>query len=206
MRGRDSGSGAAVELPPARRRVRRSLGAVGAALVLVVATIGVLSWRWFVRPTVDGPVRSDAIVMFGGAGDRFGEAVRLAEDGWADVVVVSDPRAGGARYTRFGSFCRNDGSRPGYPVHDYEAICFDPETDTTRGEARYVAAMAEERGWHRITLVTTTDQATRARMLLGRCWDGEVASVVVPTDEARLGRVAYEWGAWLRANLQRRGC
>jgi len=75
--------------------------------------------------------------------------------------------AGEARYTRFGFFCRNDGSRPGYPVHDYEAICFDPETDTTPGEARYVAEMAEARGWHRITLVTTIDQAMRARMLLG---------------------------------------
>jgi uncharacterized SAM-binding protein YcdF (DUF218 family) len=192
-------------------RVRRRFGrravltAVGVATAVVVVGGG-LTWRWFVRPTVDGPVRADAIVMFGGDGDRFEETVRLAEEGWAEVVVISDPRAEGSRYSRFGFFCRNDGTQPGYPVHDYEAICFDPETDTTRGEARFVAELAEERGWRRVDLVTTTDQATRARMLLARCWDGDIATVVVPTDVWRPGRVVYEWGAWLRATFVRRGC
>jgi uncharacterized SAM-binding protein YcdF (DUF218 family) len=167
---------------------------------------GVATWRWFVHPPVDGPVRADAIVMFGGSGDRFEKAVELADDGWADVVVLSDPLDEDLPYSARGWFCRNEGERPGYPVHDYEAICFDPETWTTRGEARYVAALAEERGWDTINLVTSSDQATRARMLLGRCWDGEIASVTVPSDEPRLGRIAYEWGAMARATVQRRGC
>jgi uncharacterized SAM-binding protein YcdF (DUF218 family) len=190
--------------PPAgtasrRQRWRR-------VLVLVAAVLGVLfaafSWRWFMRPTADGPVAADAIVMLGGAGERFPKAVELAEDGWADVLVVSDPIGDGDRYSAHGRFCRDAQARD----RGYEVICFDPETDTTRGEARYVAQLAEDRGWRIIDLVTTPDQTTRARMLVSRCWDGEIASVTVPTDESRLGRIVYEWGATLRALTQRRGC
>jgi uncharacterized SAM-binding protein YcdF (DUF218 family) len=187
-------------------RRRRLLAGLGLVLALVVAAGAAASWRWFVRPTEDGPIRADAIVMFGGAGDRFERSVQLADEGWADVVVISDPVDPAEPYTARGWFCANGGHRPGYPVHDYEAICFDPVTDTTRGEARYVAELAAERGWERINLVTTTDQATRARMLLARCWDGEIATVTVPSDEPRLGRIAYEWGAMARATVQRRGC
>jgi DUF218 domain-containing protein len=176
--------------------------------VVLGALFAVFSWRWFVRPTVDGPAAADAIVMFGGAGERFQKAVELAEDGWADVLVISDPIGEDDRHSARGGFCNDDGNGPGAPGQDrsYEVVCFDPETDTTRGEARYIAQLAEDRGWHRIDLVTTTDQATRARMLVSRCWDGEIASVTVPTDESRPGRILYEWGALLRATIQRRGC
>jgi hypothetical protein len=43
-------------------------------------------------------------------------------------------------------------------------------------------------------------------MLLGRCWDGEVATVTVPSHDPRPVRIAYEWAAMARATLQRRGC
>ena len=188
------------------RRVRAPWRLLAAVLVVLLVVGTVLSWHWFVRPDVDEPIAADAIVVFGGAGRRFERGVDLAEQGLADVIVISDPIDPTERYTRFGWFCRNRGNRPGYPVHDYEALCFDPETDTTRGEARYVAALAEERGWERINLVTSTDQALRARMLLERCWDGEIASITVPTDEFRPARVAYEWAATARAAVLRRDC
>jgi uncharacterized SAM-binding protein YcdF (DUF218 family) len=182
---------------------------VAVPLVIVLgALFAWFSWRWFVRPTTDGPVAADAIVMFGGAGERFETAVELAEEGWADVLVISDPMGEGDRYSAHGWFCLDGASRPGARARTrgYEVICFDPETDTTRGEARYIAQLAEDRGWRRIDLVTTTEQATRARMMVSRCWDGEVASVTVPTDESRVGRIVYEWAAMLRATVQRRGC
>ncbi len=192
---------------PARRRRRALALLAGAgALVLAATAVAVLSWRWFVRPTVDGPVRADAIVMFGGAGDRFERVVALADAGYADVVVLSDPYSEEHGDSRFEWFCRNDDTRPEYPSRDYEAICFDPEPQTTRGEARFVADLARERGWERVDLVTSVDQATRARMLLGRCWDGDVATVVVPSGQARPLRIAYEWGAMARAIVQRRDC
>jgi hypothetical protein len=187
---------------------RRRLVAIGVALVVIGALVAVVSWRWFVHPRTDGPVAADAIVMFGGSGDRFERAVELADAGWADVLVISDPIDDGDRYSAHGWFCRNDGRSPDHPVQDrdYEAICFDPETHTTRGEARYVARLAEERGWRRIVLVTTTEQATRARILLSRCWEGDIAAVTVATEQFRPARIVYEWGAMLRATVQRRGC
>jgi len=175
-------------------------------LVVVLAVGAVLSWRWFVRPPVDQPIAADAIVVFGGLGPRLERGADLADQGYADVVVISDPADPDQRYTANGWFCGNRGDRPGYPVHDYEAVCFDPETHTTRGEARYVARLAEERGWERINLVTSTDQAMRARLLLERCWDGEIASITVPTSGSRPARIAYEWGAIARATVLRRDC
>jgi uncharacterized SAM-binding protein YcdF (DUF218 family) len=158
-----------------------------------------------VRPPIDGPVAADAIVMFGGAGPRFHMAVELAEQGYADVVVLSDPDEADEPFTAFGWFCRNT-PREGYEPHDYEAICFDPPTHTTRGESRFVAALARQRGWRSVILVTTTEQAKRARLLLGRCWDGQVHTVTVPTDLFRPARILYEWGALARATFERRGC
>ena len=210
----DGVAGVAGDDPPAPapdRRPRRRVGlvaavALGTVVALTAATMVVLSWRWFVRPTVDGPARADAIVMFGGPGDRFEQTVALADAGYADVVVLSDPYSEKHGDSRFEWFCRNDDSHPDHPSRDYEAICFDPEPQTTRGEARFVAELARERGWERVDLVTSVDQATRARMLLRRCWDGDVATVVVPSGQARPLRIAYEWGAMARATLQRRDC
>lgn len=187
-------------------RVPRRALVVGLAAVALLGVVGAgLSWRWFVRPPVDGPVPADAIVMFGGAGDRFGKTVQLAEEGYADVVVLSDPDEVGEPFTAYGFFCRNT-PYDGYEPHDYEAICFDPATHTTRGEARFVAGLARERGWETVNLVTTTEQATRARMMLARCWEGEIHSVTVATDLFRPARILYEWGAMARAVLERRDC
>lgn len=193
-------------LPPRRPRRRRRWLLGGGALLAVLALVGgALSWRWFVRPPEDGPVPADAIVMFGGAGRRFHKAVALAEAGYAEVVVLSDPKDSDEEFTAFGWFCRNR-PREGYEPHDYEAICFEPPTHTTRGESRWVADLARERGWETINLVTTTEQATRARMLLARCWDGEIRTVTVPTDLFRPARILYEWGALARATFERPGC
>ena len=172
----------------------------------VIALVGAgLTWRWFVRPPEGGPIRADAVVMFGGAGPRFHKAVQLVEEGYADVIVLSDPHDPIEEYTAFGWFCRNE-AKPGYEPHPYEAICFEPETHTTRGESRFVAELARQRGWRSIDLVTTTEQGMRAKLMLSRCWDGEINLVTVPTDLFKPSRYLYEWGALARATLQRRSC
>ena len=138
--------------------------------------------------------------MFGGSGDRFAAAKSLVEAELADTLVISDPhdQPVGQPPTAFAVFCGGG--------HRYETICFDPQPRTTRGESRFVADLATKRRWRRLIIVTTTEQAYRARMLVGRCWDGVVDIVVVDTDLNRIGRVAYEWGATARAVLFRRGC
>jgi uncharacterized SAM-binding protein YcdF (DUF218 family) len=170
---------------------------------LLVAMAGVIGWltlHWFVTPTVttDDPGPADAVVMFGGAGPRFAEAVRLAEDGTAPWLVVSDPKDPAQVWTAYGAFCQQD--------HAYRTVCFDPEPRTTRGEARFVADLARREGWRRIVAVTTTEQAMRAAQLLERCWDGEVQVANVTSGRTRPLRIAYEWAASLRAAVTRRGC
>ncbi|MEZ5232095.1 MAG: YdcF family protein [Acidimicrobiales bacterium] len=183
-----------------------------AAVVVVTLAASALSWRWFVEPgdtlrwRPDLPERwsgshppADAVVMLGGAGPRFEAAVGLVEAGVAPTLVVSDPNdspAGGL--TPFEQFCQ--GSEP------FERICFDPQPRTTRGESRFVADLAVRRGWDRLVLVTTPDQARRARLLLDRCWSGAVEVVVVDSQHNTMARIAYEWAATARSVLVRRSC
>ncbi len=138
--------------------------------------------------------------MFGGAGPRFPQAIELMNAGVAPTVVVSDPNdpAPGATATAFGTFCAGR--------HPYEAICFDPQPRTTRGESRFVAELAARRRWDHLIVVTTRDQARRAQMLLERCWQGELDVVVVDSDLPLVGRVLYEWAAMSRALIVRRSC
>lgn len=188
---------------PRRARPIRVGRALIAVTVVGLVLFGVVTWRMFVSPpAVSGwaPGHYDAIVMYGGAGPRFERARQLAEAGAAPTLVISDPRYSGPdqEVTPYMAFCAGE--------HHFEAICFDPRPQTTRGESRFFAELAATRGWDRLAVVTTYDQASRARMLLGRCFDGEITVVVVPTDQNRVLRVVYEWGATARALILRRDC
>lgn len=158
----------------------------------------VLTCRWFVWPDTDAPREVDAIVMYGGSGDRFTLARDLAQAGYAEVLVVSDSQDPEEVWTAYGAFCQGN--------HRYDAICFDPQPRTTRGESRFVADLARREGWDHVLLVTDTEQATRAKMLLERCWDGEVDVVTVNAGITSAYRIVYEWAAWTRAQVTRRDC
>lgn len=184
------------------RSLVRSRPLLAVAAVLLVAT-AVIVWqttRLFVWPSAvsNDPDHVDAIVMFGGAGPRFARAAELAEEGRADWLVLSDPRDTGQVWSAYGAYCQQD--------HPFRVACFDPEPSTTRGEARFTADLARRFGWQRIVLVTSTEQAHRARQLVSRCWDGSVSVVGVPTGKARPLYIAYEWAALTRATVLRRSC
>ena len=83
--------------------------------------------------------------------------------------------------------------------------CLEADPGTTRGEAQLLAELVEERGWKSVVVVASTDQVTRARRLIERCWDGDIRFVSVPHHQAVPIRVAYEWGASIKATLFR-GC
>ena len=137
------------------------------------------------------------------AGDRFEQVVALADAGYADVVVLSDPTARStATYARVVLPQRRH--PPRVPLSDYEAICFDPEPQTTRGEAQFVADLARERGWAGRPGDERRPGDPRphvARALLGRR-RGDRGG---PQRPGPL-RIAYEWGAMARAIVQRRDC
>ena len=179
-----------------RRNVMRGMTA-GAVLLLGLA---LATARLFVWPPADDPTDADAVVMFvGGQGERLVAAERLMAEGRAPNLVIPNGFApewpGGFRA------CREP--RP-YDVH-----CPRPEPDTTRGEARAIAALAKERGWTRVIVVTSSYHVTRARLHLERCFDGQVQTMPARPKlsvSAWAQRIVHEWLGWAQAKSVDRGC
>ena len=99
----------------------------------------------------------------------------------------------------------NDSPCPKVPR--VSVVCFFDVTDNTRGEARWAAQYAEHHHWHSLLIVPGRVQATRARLLVERCFSGQV--VVVPATEPLWNfprDVLHEWGGLLAALLIYRGC
>lgn len=174
-----------------RRRRRRTVGLVvgGVLLVFVAATLRVI-----VFPKIDEPRQVDAIFMLEGSGDRRTKALELARAGYAPVLVVSTP--GNRR-------CPTANQVPA----DVEVICFRPDPSTTQGEAREAARLAELHGWDSILFVTDRSQDTRARLRIGRCYDGDILVNVVDPPLTRWPYlIAYQWAATVKALTLQRGC
>lgn len=139
-------------------------GLIAAALFAVLAgaaTAGVLLW-----PRDDVVTAPVAVVVLGGAGAErttLGRDLAAAHD--AELVLSSSAQHFGAQ---LGLDC------------DVEVVCVDPVPETTRGEARTVAALAAEQGWDRVTVTTSRHHTSRARLLFRQCM-GERVSVVGST-------------------------
>ncbi len=171
---------------------------LGTLLLLVLVALATA--RLFVWPPADAPTDADAVVMFvGGRGERLAAAERLMADGRASNLVI--PNGTAPEWPAGNRACRED--RP-YDVH-----CPQPDPDTTRGEARTIAALAKEKGWTRVIVVTSSYQVTRARLLLDRCFDGEVQTVRAEPHLSVVSwaqRIAHEWLGWGQAVTVHRGC
>lgn len=166
--------------------------------VLLVGWI-VLTGLLFVYPRTKSPGRVDAVVVFaGGRGERLEAARALMEDGVAPTLVVSNGRA--ARWTEANRLCERQVA--------YEVLCPAPDPQTTIGEARMVGALAAERGWSSLALVTSTYHGPRARLQLARCFPGRLTVVAArPEPAARAWQHALrEQVGYLEAMLRSRAC
>jgi hypothetical protein len=178
------------------RKLRRRRRYLMAALLLMVAGLGLATARLFVWPQQGMPSRADAIVMLNGPGDRLDTALKLAWAHRAPVIAISR----GSPYWGRGSVCA-----PRIPR--VKVICFDPRPSTTRGEAEFAGLLAKRYRWHSIVLVATTPQDTRARLRLGRCFAGRIYVIDAPLGAAQWPvAIAYEWGATIKALLLQRNC
>jgi uncharacterized SAM-binding protein YcdF (DUF218 family) len=93
------------------------------------------------------------------------------------------------------------GSEPGF-----EVVCFVPDPDDTRGEAEAIGRLAAERGWQHLVLVTSDYHATRARLLLGRCFAGTIDVSAAASDKAPLPllwAIGHEWGGLIETAIHR---
>lgn len=162
---------------------------LGLFLAFAVATGGLLVW-----PAQGMPGRVSAIVVLAGPGDRLPVALELADAHRAEALVVSQG------YDGYGGSCPP--RPPGVTL-----ICFDPNPPTTRGEAEYIGRLARQHYWTSVVVVASRPQASRARMLLGRCFAGPVYIATGPLPlRSWPYQLAYGWGALLKALVVYRTC
>jgi uncharacterized SAM-binding protein YcdF (DUF218 family) len=188
----------AVRVPPvlvAWRSLRRKRVWVPAA-IMATLFLGATA-RLFVWPATNDARRADAVVVLdGGTGERLEEALALMARHVAPTLAISAGRELDA--DEADGLC----ARP----QPFEVVCFSPNQDSTRGEARALAALARRNEWNEVVIVTSTYHVTRARVLVERCYDGRVDVVAAspPTGPLHWATaVGHEWAALLDATLRR---
>ena len=173
-----------------RRRRTRRYRLLAAIAILVVGFLTASSVL-FVWPSTDHPRHVDAIVSLNGTdeADREGLAVSLAEQGYAPVLLFSE------------------GPDPCPTVARVKVVCFWPVPGRTIGEARFAADYARRHDWHSLMIVSGRAQVTRARMLMKRCFSGQIVVVAAPFQLLHFPfEVMYEWGAVAKALVLDRHC
>lgn len=177
----------------ARRKVLPALTVVAFGLVAFAG----LTYSWFISPDVDQPQQADAIIMHGGGrGERLALALDLVDQDLAPVLVLVN----GMQWSKGIDLCLSDSE----PV---EIVC-PGNVQNTRGEAREIRDLAEERGWDTIILVSSDYHIRRASTLVSRCVDGTVYRVAAdnpfPLDR-HMYALAREWAGTGRSFFLR-GC
>ncbi|UQX88600.1 YdcF family protein [Jatrophihabitans telluris] len=183
---------------PRKRSRRRWLRRTVAALFVLLLAWLTGCYVLLVRPHLDTPHRVDAILVLGppDINDRYGRALELLEQGYSHNLVVS---AVTEKQPQMQRACRNG-------IPDRRIICFYPWPPTTRGEAQKITELAAQYHWKSIMVVTSTFHISRARVIVRRCFPGQV-SMVDTRRHIPLSQWAYEFsyqtGAWIKAGLNR---
>jgi uncharacterized SAM-binding protein YcdF (DUF218 family) len=177
-------------VPTARARRALLVTGVVTAVVVVLALVAI-NLRLFVFPASSTPAHADAIVVLaGGDGERLDKGIDLVHDGVARNLVVS---------TGPDELC-------GAQHDTFTVYCFLPHPDDTRGEAEAIGHIAEQQGWHHLVLVTSDYHATRARLLLERCFPGTVDVTAAHSGKGPfflLWAIGHEWGGLIESALHR---
>ena len=139
----------------------------------------------FVWPSEPAPPgHADAVVVLsGGRNSRLDPALKLIREGVAPVLAISGARQD-PRWQKARLLC-DEGHTAAARV-----ICFEPTPFSTRGEARSIARLARQHGWNKVIVVTSTFHVTRARLLVRRCYPGQLWLVGAP---APWWRLPEEW-------------
>jgi uncharacterized SAM-binding protein YcdF (DUF218 family) len=167
---------------------------------LLVGSLAAATWATralFVYPRSDRPTSADAVVVLSGDnGDRLAAGLDLMGRRVAPTLVL----AGEPDFEEVARLCR--------PPQPFEVVCLRPDPDSTRAEARAVGALAAERSWRHVVVVTSVPHVSRSRLLFHRCVDGSVSMVAsVPPREARGRKIlTHEWLGLLYARTLGRGC
>ncbi len=118
----------------------------------------------------------------GGEGERLAQVEELLDDGVAEIAIIPEGHFMGLPH-----LCGQ------HPTH--EVICGSPAVANTAGEAAFFAAVARDRGFDRLGIVTSDYHVTRAGEELSRCFDGDVVQAPAEPDlslHVHAARVAHE--------------
>lgn len=169
------------------------------ALAAVLLVVYLPGW-WLFLGREDDPLRpADAVVVLAGSTERFPVAIRLIRSGVAPTLILSADTSGFDPVRE--AICA-------YPeVVPAEVACLQSVPFSTRGEARMVSRIAEERGWTRIVLVTSRFHLLRAERIFRRCTEVEIVARGAPEPVVSLLRaIPLEWAKWALAGTLRRNC
>ena len=165
-----------------------------ASLALAITVFLVASSVLFVWPATDLPRHVDAILILEGGNEaaRESTAISLAMKGYAPVLL----------------FSRGNPHGPACPrVPRVAVVCFVPRPEETIGEVKFASDYVRRHGWRSLLVVAGRAQVTRARLLVERCYSGQIAMVPAPVQLTTLPfQVVYEWGAITKALLLNEHC
>jgi uncharacterized SAM-binding protein YcdF (DUF218 family) len=146
----------------------------------------------------DGPpVHANAIVVLEGSNTRLPLGVKLASEGYAPLLIVS----------------RGDSKKLETKVCDgtdhlnVKVICFHAKPASTQGEAEEIGRLSSRLDLKEIDVVTSQFHVFRARMLIKRCYHGELHMVGSSQQEWKFPLYAVQESAKLAYQLiVQRGC
>lgn len=144
-----------------RRSGRRWILRLAGLVVIVFLGVGVVLAWLTVNPRVNPAPQVDALIVLATQAGAHDEARRLAEEGVTDLLLVSAPENAPA------SLCQDS---PGGATVE----CFTPDPATTQGEAIVGTELARQHGVETLGVLTFDHHIERSRMLMDRCWDGEL--------------------------------
>jgi uncharacterized SAM-binding protein YcdF (DUF218 family) len=171
-------------------------------LIALVAAWLVACLVLFVLPPAESspPAHADVVVVLSGNTRRLPPALALIRQGVAPVLALST-----VQRTKHWPLAKRLCAAHRYA--NAQVVCFTAVPFSTRGEARTVARLARERGWHSVVVVTSTFHVTRADLLFRRCFKGRLALIGSPSVWWQLPE---EWlsetGKLLVQLTLRRGC
>ena len=187
-----------------RRRSGVRAGPLPAAVYALIAVLffnGATGTLFFAHARPDPLRKADAIVVLGGEHDgREAYGLKLAGQGYAPTVLMSDPY--GPRDPVMKRYCRRQA--------DIEVICRPPVPSTTRGEALMTRALAEQRGWRSVIVISWRYHLPRARRIFDVCFGAPDRSVIM-RDVPRSYRFSvaqwqytflYQYGGFVKAEVQ----
>lgn len=121
----------------------------------------------YVAPATNAPRHADVLFVLAPPDDRMKYAEQLMAQGYADTLAISVPMDDDGNLSS--SLCNE--KRP------YRVLCFEPDPVTTQGEARALQSLSREYGWKSANVLTVQFHVARARVLLERCYQGDLNMV-----------------------------